>query len=216
MSPSTTESWRSSPLTHRRSRRSPNRLSSSSSSRTSARPDRGEGRVGLGFEELGLRQLHVPGRDVVGDHQPGHERGPVVLGDLRAHRQLPADHQADLDLVVQEAHVTGSDDVVERAADRARGLAEERQRDGVRVSPESLTWLAKFVICATTRQGAVTGDDQVEGGRVDGRAAPAGSLDPLALGEQRAGGRGVGVDAGGAVGGADPPGVGAYEGWWCS
>ena len=26
------------------------------------------------------------------------------------------------------------------------------------LSPESLTWLAKLVICATTRQGAVTGD----------------------------------------------------------
>ena len=38
MSPSTTASWRSSPLTHSRRRRSPNRLSSSSSSRTSAGP----------------------------------------------------------------------------------------------------------------------------------------------------------------------------------
>ena len=105
MSPSTTESWRSSPLTHRRRRRSPNRFSSSSSSRTSDGSDRREGRVGLGLEELGLRQLDVAGRDVVGHHQAGHERGPVVLGDLGAHRQLAADHQADLDLVVQAAHV---------------------------------------------------------------------------------------------------------------
>ncbi len=59
---------------------------------------------------------------------PYHEVGQVGLGDLGAHRQLAADHQTDLDLVVQQLHVLGFDDVIERADDRAGRLAEEGQR----------------------------------------------------------------------------------------
>ena len=177
------------------------------------RSDRREGRVGLGLEELGLRQLHVAGGDVVGHHQAGHERGPVVGGDLRAHRQLPADHQADLDLVVQEAHVIGADDVVERAADRARRLAEERQRDGVRVEPGVLHVAGEVGHLRDHPAGCRHRGHQVEGGRVDGLLARPGGLDLLGLGEQLAGGRGVGVDAGGAARGCGPTRRRRCAGW---
>ena len=48
------------------------------------RADRGERRVGLGFVELGLRQLHVAGGDVVGDHQAGD-----VVGQLSSVTSVP-------------------------------------------------------------------------------------------------------------------------------
>ena len=84
------------------------------------RPDRGEGGIGLRFEELLLGQLHIARRDIVGDHQPAHVLGQVGLGDLGAHRQLTADHQTDLQLVVQQLHMGGFDDVVERTASPSR------------------------------------------------------------------------------------------------
>ena len=211
MSPSTTASWRSSSLTHSRSRRSPNRFSSSPSRRTSAGPDRGEGRVGLGLEELGLRKLDVAGRDVVGHDQAGDERRPVLLGDLGAHGQLAADDQADLDLVVQEPHVIRPDDVVERAADRARRLAEEGQGDGVRVETRVLDVAGEVGHLRHHPTGGRHRGHQVEGGRVDGLLARPSGLDLLGRGEQLTGGRGVGVDPRGAAGGADPPGVGGTK-----
>ena len=41
------------------------------------RADRGEGRIGLCFVELGLRQLDVAGGDIVGDDEPGDVVGQV-------------------------------------------------------------------------------------------------------------------------------------------
>ena len=79
--------------------------------------------------------------------------------------------------------------------------------------PASLTWLAKLVICATTRQGAVTGDtrSRVAGSTVCllARAASICSR----LGEQLAGGRGVGVDAGRRRRGCGPTRRRRCAGW---
>ena len=95
--------------------------------------DRGERGVGLGLVELGAGQLDLPGADVVGDHERGDVAPQVRLRDGRADRQVPADDQAELDLVVKEPDPGRADDVTGRAGDGVRGLAEEGRRDRVRV-----------------------------------------------------------------------------------
>src|SRR4029079_11508344 len=105
------------------------------------------------------------------------------------YRQLAADDQADLDLVVQVAHVTGPDDVVEGTADRAGRLAEEGQRDGVRVETRVLDVACEVGhLCHHPAGGGHRGHE-VEGGRVDGLVAGPCGLDRLRDGEQVSGGR---------------------------
>ena len=101
---------------------------------------------------------------------------------------VAADDQADLDLVVQEPHVSGPDDVVERAADRAGVLRKNVSGIDVGSMPASLTCEAKLVIWATTRHGAVTGETsaRLSTGTVSVLCAAA-SIG-RAVGEQLAGG----------------------------
>ena len=103
------------------------------------RSDRRERRIGLALVELGLGELNVAGRDIVGDNKSGDVVGQRGLGDRGTDGDVLPDHQADFDLVVEQLHVVGLDDVVERTADRRRGLAEEGQRDRSGSMPASLT-----------------------------------------------------------------------------
>ena len=77
--------------------------------------------------------------------------------------------------------------------------------------PESFTWLAKFVIWATTRQGAVTGETRSRVASSTVFLLLVAASEPARFGEELAGGGGVGVDAGGAAGRANPPGVGGAK-----
>ena len=214
MSPSTVLSWRSSPLTRSRSRRSPNRLSSSASSSTSAGPDRGERRVRLGFVELGLRQLHVAGRDVVGDHQAGDVVGQVVLGDRRC-RPACRGRSPDRSPPRSPAGARAAGLTMSSTGPLIDPDALRKNVSGIVFGfhPASSTWEAKLVICATTRHGAVTGDsssrllDRHGLGARGGRSIAARSASSCAVVVA------VGVDLGRAVGRARPTRRRRCGGW---
>ena len=120
--------WRTSPLTLQKHPQVTEALELIGIDQHQRGPDRGERRIRLRLVELRFRHLHVARRHVVGHQQPVDELGQVGLGDLGAHRQLAADQQTDLHLVVQQLHVRGFDDVIERTGDGTGGLAEEGQR----------------------------------------------------------------------------------------
>ena len=177
------------------------------------RADGGEGRVGLRLEELDLGQLDVPGRDVVGDDQGGDVVGPVVGGDRGSDRHLATDHEADLDLIVEQPDVGGPDDVVVGA-----GIDPDALRKNVNgvcsgFMPTSLTREAKFVAWATTLHGAVTGETsaKLSTGTVS-VLFPAAAMGRL-VGQQFGRGLGLGGDPCHPGGCFHPPGVsGAKDG----
>ena len=81
--------------------------------------------------------------------------------------------------------------------------------------PASLTCEAKFVIWATTRHGAVTGETRSRLSTGTVSRAVGGGVDGRAVGQQLAGGGRGGGDFGCAGGGLDPPGVvGAKDREW--
>ena len=175
------------------------------------RPDRGERRIGLRFEELGFGQLHIARRDIVGDHQPDDELGQVGLGDLGAHRQLTADHQTDLQLVVQQLHMGGFDDVVERTNHRAGGLAEKGQRRLGGVAADVFDM--RGVVGGLSDHAARRRDRGHQLKAVDrhGVGAVCGGVDGRTVGQHLGGGGRVGRDARGPRRGLHPPRVGGTQ-----
>ena len=103
---------RTSPLTRSCRRRSPKRFSSSASSSTSAGPTGVNVGYDLRLVELGLGELDIAGRDIVGDNESRDVVSEIGIGDRGADGDVLTDHQADLDLVVEELDVVGPDDVV--------------------------------------------------------------------------------------------------------
>jgi len=81
--------------------------------------DRGEGGVGLALVQLSFGQLDIAGADVVRDDEPGDPLVEVGLGDLGADGEVPADDQAEPDLIVQECDVGWAHERVGGAADGA-------------------------------------------------------------------------------------------------
>ena len=102
-------------------RSSGQRAHSSRRQQHQSRPHRAEAAIALALVELALRQLDVARREVVDDRDARQPRRQVVRAHLRAGRQIPAQHQAELDLVVEQAHVR-------RAGDRRIGRGDARRR----------------------------------------------------------------------------------------
>ncbi len=86
-----------------------------------SRPDRAEAAIALALVELALRQLDVARRQVVDDRDARQPWREVIRAHLRAGRQIPAQHQAEFDLVVEQLHVP-------RAGDRRIGRGDARRR----------------------------------------------------------------------------------------
>src|SRR6201999_676642 len=110
-------------------------------------------------------------------HQAGDVVGQVRLGDFGAHRDIPTDDQAELDLVVQEPDVLGLDDVVERSADGRRRLAKECERDGLWVHAGVLDVRDEVRHLSDDATWGGHGGDQVEAVYGDGGDAVRGGVD---------------------------------------
>jgi hypothetical protein len=156
---------------------------------------------------LGFRQLDVAGRDVVRHNQAGDEVGQVRLSELGAERDVPADHQTNLDLVVKELDVPGFDDLVEGPADRTRCLAKEGERDGIWVHAGALDVrnIVRHLRHHTARGGHRR--DEVEAVDRHGVGAVCGGVDGRPVGQQLTGGGGESGDFSCAGGSLDPPRV---------
>ena len=206
MSPATVASWRDLAVDRQPQPQVAEALQVAGVEQHQPGPDGREGGVGLRLVELRLGQLQVARRDVVGDDQPGDVVLDVVGGDVGADGQRPADHEADLGFVVQEAHAVRTHDVVVGTADGPRRLAEERQRDGRRVEPGIRGVGA--VVGHLCDDAARRGDRGEQRQLLHGDRLVAGVGDRAAVGEQLGGGGRRGRDPGGTGGLEDPPGVG--------
>ena len=161
----------------------------------------------LGLIELGFRQLDVAGRDVVRHNQAGDEVGQVRLRELGAERDIPANHQTDLDLVVQELDVLGFDDLVEGPADRTRSLPKECERDSFWVHAGALD--VRNIVCHLCHHAARGGDrrDEVEAVDRHGTGAVCSGVDGRPVVQQLTCCGGESGDLGCTGGSSDPPGA---------
>ena len=145
-------------------------------------------------------------------NQAHHEIGQVGGGDLSAYGQLAAEDQTDLELVVQQLHMRGLDDVAEL------GLVTDPEALRKKVSgvlagsrPTSLTCEAKSVARATTRHGVVIGDSSARLCTGTVSVLLRGGVDGRTVGQQLTCGGRVGIDASRTRGGLHPPRVGGAQ-----
>jgi hypothetical protein len=130
---------------------------------------------------------------------------------MSATGQLSADHKTDLQLIVQQPHMVGFDDVIERPAHRAGGLAEKRQRRLGGVAADIFD--VRGVVGGLSDHAARRRyrGHQLKAVDRHGIGAVCRGIDGRAVGEHLGGGVRVGRDTGGPRRGLHPPRVGGAQ-----